>query len=329
MRFTLSILAAQGRDIKLDEKSFEPYSKFANKIWNATRFALLNLSDFEAIEYNYEELHLEDKWILTRMNKAIKDVSEGIETYNFNHAAKAIYDFIWSELCDWYIESIKERLNSDGRSKKIAQNILVKVFDNALRLLHPFMPYLSEELWQAIPSIKDDELLIISKWPEENKEEIFKKEESRFNDIMAVIRGIRNVKADMNIPQSQKIKAEYKILSENDWIDGAEDQILKLANLEKFDKTDSKKERSATAYVDEDVETYVLLGDMIDVEAEKERLNKKIKKLEKDVNKFEKKLNNKNFIEKADPEVVEEAKVKFEDAKYQVKKLETLIKEID
>jgi valyl-tRNA synthetase len=133
----------------------------------------------------------------------------------------------------------------------------------------------------------------------------------------------------MNIPQSQKIKAEYKILSENDWIDGAEDQILKLANLEKFDKTDSKKERSATAYVDEDVETYVLLGDMIDVEAEKERLNKKIKKLEKDVNKFEKKLNNKNFIEKADPEVVEEAKVKFEDAKYQVKKLETLIKEID
>jgi valyl-tRNA synthetase len=191
------------------------------------------------------------------------------------------------------------------------------------------MPYLSEELWQAIPSIKDDELLIISKWPEENKEEIFKKEESRFNDIMAVIRGIRNVKADMNIPQSQKIKAEYKILSENDWIDGAEDQILKLANLEKFDKTDSKKERSATAYVDEDVETYVLLGDMIDVEAEKERLNKKIKKLEKDVNKFEKKLNNKNFIEKADPEVVEEAKVKFEDAKYQVKKLETLIKEID
>jgi valyl-tRNA synthetase len=329
MRFTLSILAAQGRDIKLDEKSFEPYSKFANKIWNATRFALLNLNDFESIEYDYDELHLEDKWILTRMNRAIKNVSDGIETYNFNHAAKAIYDFVWSELCDWYIESIKERLNSEGRSKKLAQNVLVKVFDNALRLLHPFMPYLSEELWQAIPSIKEDELLIISKWPKETKEEIFEKEENRFNDIMSVIRGIRNVKADMNIPQSQKIKAEYKILSDNDWIEGAQDQILKLANLENLDKTDAKKERSATAYVDENVETYVLLGDMIDVDAEKDRLNKKIQKLEKEVNKFEKKLNNKNFLGKADPEVVEEAKIKYEDAKYQVKKLETLIKEID
>lgn len=329
MRFTLSILAAQGRDIKLDEKSFEPYSKFANKIWNATRFALLNLNDFEFIEYDYNDLQLEDKWILTRMNKTIKSVSEGIETYNFNHAAKAIYDFVWSELCDWYIEAIKERLISESKSKKIAQNVLVKVFDDSLKLLHPFMPYLSEELWQAIPSKKDDELLIISKWPEENKEEIFEKEENRFNDIMAVIRGIRNVKADMNIPQSQKVKVEYKILSNNDWIEGAQEQILKLANLENFDKTSSKKERSATAYVDENVEVYVLLGDMIDVEAEKERLNKKITKLEKDVNKFEKKLNNNDFIEKADPEVVEEAKLKYEDAKYQVKKLKKLIKEID
>jgi len=329
MRFTLSILAAQGRDIKLDEKSFDPYSKFANKIWNATRFALLNLNDYEKIYYNENELHLEDKWILTRMNRAIKNVSEGIETYNFNHAAKTIYDFIWSELCDWYIESIKDRLNSEGRSKKIAQNVLVKVFDNALRLLHPFMPYLSEELWQAIPSQKEKDLLIISKWPEFINKELFEKEENRFNNIMSVIRGIRNVKADMNIPQSQKIKSEYKILSDNDWIEGAQEQILKLANLEKFEKTNSKKARSATAYVDENVETYVLLGDMIDVEAEKDRLNKKIKKLEKDVNKFEKKLSNKNFLEKADPEVVEEAKIKFEDAKYQVKKLETLIKEID
>lgn len=328
LRFTLAILAAQGRDIKLDNKSFEPYSKFANKIWNATRFALLNLKDFEKLDnMAFEQLKVEDKWILTRMNRTIKIVDKALETFNFNHGAKAIYDFVWSELCDWYIESVKPRLFSEGEDKKIAQNVILHVFDNALRLLHPFMPYVSEELWQALP-IEKEELLITSHWPEYDEETVFENDENLYIKIMESVRGIRNVKAEMNIPSSKKTDMMYKELKDSSWIDLNKNLIKNLANIDNINKVSIKPDKSGTAFVDENVEVYVPLGELIDVDAEKERLTKKIDKLELEVQKMNKKLSNKNFVEKADPEVVEDAKRRLEEGQYQLGKVKKLYEEL-
>ncbi|BBE30479.1 valine--tRNA ligase [Tepiditoga spiralis] len=324
MRFTLSILAAQGKDIKLDIKAFEPYSKFANKIWNATRFVLLNMNDFEEIELKDEMLAIEDKWIFTKLSKAVKEVSKAIEEYNFNIGAKTMYEFFWNEFCDWYIESVKDRLKDDN-SKRVAQNVLVKVLDNALKLLHPFMPYITEELWQSLPIEHSSEMIITSSWP------IFEKsyeiEESNFEKIMQVVRGIRNVKTEMNIAIIKKVEVKFKATNDN-FMKKSDSMIKKLGFVSNIEKVSDKPNGTATAYVDDDMEVYVVVGDLIDIEAESARLEKKIGKLNKEVQKFEKKLSNKNFVEKASADVVEETKEKLNDAKVQLEKVEKLYGEL-
>ncbi|KLO21256.1 valyl-tRNA synthase [Marinitoga sp. 1197] len=326
MRFTLAILAAQGRDIKLDPKSFESYSKFANKIWNATRFVLLNMDDFEKIELTPDMLELEDKWMLSKLNKTIKIVSSSLKKYEFNIAARALYDFFWNEYCDWYIEAVKNRLKS--KNKLIAQNVLVRVLDTSLRLLHPFMPFLTEELWQNLPKINEEKYLITAKWPEFNPEHDFEKEEYEFEKIKSFIRGIRNVKADINIPQITKIEIAYKTLGDNSWIKNNESIIKELAFVTEINVVDEKPEKSATSYVDETIEAYVKLGELIDIDAEKIRLNKKKEKLEKEFIKYDKKLKNNKFISNAPEDVIEDVKEKYSTVKTQIEKLEKLIEEL-
>ncbi|MBM7558963.1 valine--tRNA ligase [Marinitoga litoralis] len=327
MRFTLSILAAQGRDIKLDPKAFESYSKFANKIWNATRFVLLNMDDFEKIELTPDMLELEDKWMLSRLNNTIKVVTESLKKYEFNIAARELYDFFWNEYCDWYIEAVKNRLKSEN--KKIAQNVLVRVLDSSLRLLHPFMPFLTEELWQNIPKITDEKYLITAKWPEYIEEHKFDKEEYEFEKIKEFIRGIRNVKAEINLPQITKVEVSYKALDNYEWIIKNEELIKELAFVTKLEKVDEKPERSATSYVDDNIEAYVKLGELIDIESEKERLNKKKEKLEKEFMKYDKKLNNKKFLENAPEDVIEEVKENHSLVKSQIDKLVKLLEELE
>ncbi|KAF2955492.1 valine--tRNA ligase [Marinitoga sp. 38H-ov] len=327
MRFTLAILAAQGRDIKLDPQAFDSYSKFANKIWNATRFVLLNMDDFKKIELNPDMLELEDKWMLSRLNKTIKIVTESLLGYEFNIAARELYDFFWNEYCDWYIESVKNRLKSEN--KIIAQNVLVRVLDSSLRLLHPFMPFLTEELWQNIPRITEEEYLITAKWPEYIEEYNFEKEESEFEKIKDFIRGIRNVKAEVNLPQITKIEISFKALENYEWIIDNEDLIKELAFVNKIEKVTEKPAKSATSYVDDNIESYVKLGELIDVESEKERLNKKKEKLEKEFAKYDKKLNNNKFLENAPEDVIEEVKENHLLIKNQLEKLMKLIEELE
>ncbi|MDD3461877.1 MAG: valine--tRNA ligase, partial [Mesotoga sp.] len=207
MRFTLAVLAAQNHDIKLDVKFFDTYKKFANKIWNAARFALLNIEGFEEIDLRKEKLAIEDRWILSRLARSVKTVEESIDSYDFPSAAKTIYSFFWNEFCDWYIESIKPRLNGGGRDRTIAQNVLVRILDSSLRMLHPFMPYITEELWQRLPDSKG--LLIASEWPEFDESDFDVSSENEFSKIMEMVRGIRNVKAEMNIPPSSRTDVYY------------------------------------------------------------------------------------------------------------------------
>jgi valyl-tRNA synthetase len=320
MRFTLAILAAQGKDIKLDTRFVEAYHKFANKIWNATRFVLMNIEDYEETKLSKEDLKLEDKWILSRLQKTRTIVSDAIDSYDFNIAAKSIYNFFWSEFCDWYIESVKPRLNSDERTT--VQHVLVSVLDSSFRLLHPFMPFITEELWQKL-GVEDGEI-IASSWPELKKELLDEDAEAKYSLLMEMVRGIRNVKADLNIPPSSKVQAYFTGSNPDN---ETKFLIETLSNSEVMEFQENKLSNSVTAYADEKYTIYVKLVE-IDVQKEIKRLEKKYSKRVKEVERFRKKLSNEQFLKNAPEEIIEETKEKLQDATTSRKKLERLIEDL-
>lgn len=321
MRFTLAILAAQGRDLKLDVRFFDTYKKFANKIWNATRFVLMNLDDYEKIDIGVAQLKLVDRWILSKLQKTVERVTKALEDYDFNIAAGEIYNFFWDELCDWYIEAVKNRLKTD--EKKLVQNILVYVLDTSLRLLHPFMPFLTEELWTKLPV--DGESLVIAKWPNPRNEFVDETSEKRFEQLMAIIRGIRNVRAEVNVPQSTKVVTYVKGTLNVEEIG----YVQFLGNVEKVEFVSERPQGSATAYVSTDLEVYVSLGELVDIDSEISRLTKKVEKLKFDAEKFAKKLSDENFINNAPEDVVEETREKYRSMMEQIRRIEQIITDLE
>jgi len=331
MRFTLAVLAGQGRDINLDVKYIENYKRFANKIWNASRFALMNLEGY-AIDGNIETdlLTLADKWILTRLNHVIKTVSYSIENFDYNLAAKSIYEFFWNEFCDWYIESVKPTFYSDSEDKMglNTRKVLVHILDSSLRLLHPFMPFITEEIWQRLPLTDRPESIMISAWPETEEGFVFEEEALKYQKIMEQIRGIRNIRAEFNIPHSKKFNISYKFENQEKILDNVEEEYVKfLSGCENISYTDKKPEKSATAYVSTESEIFVVLNDMINWDEEAVRLDKELKKIKKDVSHFEKKLSKKKFMENADEAVIEETREKYEMAKSNYNRIEKLLED--
>lgn len=322
MRFTLAVLAAQNHDIKLDVKFFDTYKKFANKIWNAARFALLNIEGFEEIDLRKEKLAIEDRWILSRLARSVKTVEESIDSYDFPSAAKTIYSFFWNEFCDWYIESIKPRLNGGGRDRTIAQNVLVRILDSSLRMLHPFMPYITEELWQRLPDSKG--LLIASEWPEFDESDFDVSSENEFSKIIEMVRGIRNVKAEMNIPPSSRTDVYY--LGER-----IDTEILKLvSNLSNSGELIARSEKasgSVSAWGDSGNTLYVVLGE-IDTIAEIERLEGKLEKERSDLARTKSKLENKSFVDNAPEEVVNENKERLIISQDNIRRIEKIIEDL-
>ncbi|WP_292594194.1 valine--tRNA ligase [Mesotoga sp. UBA5847] len=322
MRFTLAILAAQNHDIKLDVKFFDTYKKFANKIWNAARFALLNIEGFEEIDLRKEKLAIEDRWILSRLARSVRTVEEAIDSYDFPSAAKTIYSFFWNEFCDWYIESIKPRLNGGGRDRTIAQNVLVRILDSSLRMLHPFMPYITEELWQRLPDSKG--VLIASEWPEFDESDFDVSSENEFSKIMEMVRGIRNVKAEMNIPPSSRTDVYY--LGER-----IDTDILKLvSNLSNSGELIARSEKasgSVSAWGDSGNTLYVVLGE-IDTIAEIERLEGKLEKERSDLTRTKSKLENKSFVDNAPEEVVNENKERLIISQDNIRRIEKIIEDL-
>jgi len=315
MRFTLAILAAQGSDIKLDERNFETYRRFANKIWNATRFVLMNLKDFE--ECDISNLKLVDMWILSRFQKTVEDVSTAIENYEFNVAARSVYEFFWNEFCDWYIEAVKSRLESSER--RLVQNVLVKVLDGSLRLLHPFMPFVSEELWQKLPV--SGESIVVAPWPKVDKNLINEGAEKDFRIIMNVVRGIRNVRSEMNIPP----KKPLKIFVVGEGFDEEEkDYIMVLAQAAQILEASRKPSSCVTAYFDDVREIYVEL-DNISLKTEIQRLKKKLEKLIHEKERYSNKLKDSKFLNNAPREAVEQAKEKLLNAEERVKTVKRIL----
>jgi len=326
LRFTLAILAAQGKDIKVDEKYFEVYKRFINKIWNASRFVFMNCENVEKLE-EVESLNLKlvDKWLVSKLNKTIRNSTNALENYEFNIAAKEIYEFFWGVFCDWYIEASKSRLNSDDENeKKTVQSLLLKTLDKSLRLLHPFMPFVTEEIWQKLP--ESGESISISSWPYP-EEVAYTDEEEKFEKIMEVIRGIRNAKADMDIPQAKKLNVSvlqksYKLSNEEI------DYIINLANVAEINFVDLKPPKTVTAFIDEAFEVYVDIPGDVDFEAERKRLENRLRKLEDEKNKLEKKLSDEKFLKNAPEDIVEEKKLQYHDLTLKIERMKKLVEDL-
>jgi valyl-tRNA synthetase len=322
-RFTLAALAAQGRDVKLSEERISGYRHFVNKIWNAARLVLMNL-EYDGNKAKEGRLYtLPDRWILTRLGQVSEEISRAIEDYRFNDAAGLCYQFIWHEFCDWYLEMAKQALyGKDKDQKESSRAIVQEVLMASLKLLHPFMPYVTEEIWQKLPGAEGS--IMIARFPEAS-EFIRDVDAIREMDLlMGLITGIRNIRGEMNIPPSRKINIAIDV------VDGKEKNILEnnlghirtLASVEdvSIDSGIPKPDASATAVFGQN-QVHVLLKGLLDFEEEKRRLRKEITKLEKDIGISEKKLSNKGFLENAPAEIIAEVKEKVDDFSIRVEKL--------
>ena len=318
LRMTLAALTIQANYIRLSKDKIETFRNFTNKIWNVSRFSLTHLEEFNPKEVKEENLQfsLFDEWILNQLNQTIKKVSDSLQNFKFSDAAMAIYEFTWNYFCDWYVELIKETLYRKDSSpeKETAQYVLWFVLDNILRLLHPFMPFITEEIWQKIPH---QELSIsISSWPEYKKEKAKKNLEEKVSTIQEVIKAIRNIKAEMNIPLTKGIDVFIKV------VDSSKGKLIKehlsfiknLAYVQSFEVSEStQKPDCAATGVLEDIEIFVPLKGVIDLDAEVHRLEKKLQKIEKDMIIINKKLNNADFIQKAPDKIIKKEKEKIKE----------------
>jgi valyl-tRNA synthetase len=316
-RFTLAIFAAQGRDVVMSEKRIEGYRAFCNKIWNSTRFILMNLGeDFSPRDLSVKELEEFDRWILHRLNAAVADVTKALEEYRFNEAAQAMYDFWWHEFCDWYLELTKPRIYDTNPgaagSAQTARQVLYHVLVTSLRLLHPFMPFITEEIWTKITS-PDSGRLITAAWPRQNPSFNFTKEDADARLFMDIVYKIRNIRGEMNIPPDKKANIVFKTAN-------AETATLikrELVHLQaqakvadvRIEKNYTPDKTDASAVLPE-LEIYMPMKGLIDIDKEKARLEKEIARLSADLDRTAKKLTNESFVAKAPADVIQKERAK-------------------
>ena len=303
LRFTLATGNSPGNDMRFSDEKVGASRNFANKLWNAARFILMNLGEDEKAPHIPDELALEDKWILSLFNTLTKEVTDNLDKFELGIAVQKLYDFIWDIFCDWYIEISKIRLNSgDEKAAQTARDMLVYIMSNTLKLLHPFMPFITEEIWQTLPH--NGESIMISDWPVYKEEFDFSVEEQEMDRIMEAVRAIRNRRAEMNVPPSKK--AKYFIATAyKDTFEKAGIFMQRLASCSEAEVGDSFEIDGAVCIVTADAKIYIPLGELVDFEQEIARLNKEKEKVLKDLEFIDKKLNNENFVAKAPKAVVD------------------------
>lgn len=321
MRMMLITGNTPGNDLRFRIERLEGARNFCNKIWNASRFVMMNLDGFEP--NNVEPIHtLADKWILSRYNQTVAEVTRLMERYDFGEASRVLYEFIWNEYCDWYIEIVKPRLygKEDEASRKTAQYVLWYVLENALKLLHPFMPFITEEIWQHLPH--EGETIMLQKCPQFMEILQDSDAEEQMEIIMDVIKSIRNIRSLENIPPSKKAQVIIGANSpENEGhLKGGVKYIENLASadeVEIYQTLEQKPEQAMTAVV-RGIEIFLPLKGLIDFEKESERLKKEIANMDKELTRVNGKLTNQGFLAKAPEEVIEKEKAK--QVEYQSKK---------
>ena len=300
LRFTLATGNSPGNDMRFSDEKVGASRNFANKLWNASRFILMNIGDEEIDKTLPSELALEDKWVLSLYNDLVKEVTDNLEKFELGIAVQKLYDFIWDIFCDWYIELAKIRLQAGGVEAENAKRVLVYVMTGTLKLLHPFMPFITEEIWQTLPH--EGESIMISAWPVYDSALSFPEEETEMERIMTAIRAIRNRRAEMNVAPSKKAKV-YIATAYTDTFGKAGIFMQRLASASGFEVGESFDIEGSVSIVTADAKIYIPMGDLVDFEAEKARLNKELEAVKKDLEFVNNKLSNENFVAKA-PEAV-------------------------
>ncbi len=302
LRFALATGNSPGSDMRFSEEKVQSSRNFANKLWNAARFILMNLDDDEPAPYLPEKLSLEDKWILSRFNKLVKEVTDNLEKFELGIAVQKLYEFIWDVFCDWYIELAKIRLQQDGEGKETAKAVLVFVMSNILKLLHPFMPFITEEIWQTLPH--EGESIMVSPWPTHDAALEFAAEELEMERIMEAVRAVRNRRAEMNVPPSRKAKLFIETAYSKTF-EAAGVFMQKLAWASEVEVGSNFTIENAVSIITDDAKIFIPMGDLVDFEAERVRLNKELAAAEKNLEGIVAKLANESFVAKAPAAVVE------------------------
>ena len=320
LRFSVLSGTTMGNDIRYMPEKLDQASNFANKIWNAAKFIIMNTPDnVESVKENIQNiengksLRIEDKWILSKLNKLISDITRNIENYDLGIAIDKIYGFMWNEFCDWYIEMVKSRIYSENTEEKTEVcAILNYVFANCLKLLHPFMPFVTSEIYEKLVLVDDKELML-SKWPEENEKLDFENEETIVEKLKQIIVEIRNVRANMNIHPSKKSELIFVTDKYAKEIEDAEEFMLKLGFGSKITIQNNKDNiaQNAISIMQDGINLYMPLNDLVDMDEEKKRLQNEITKLEAEVQRCQKMLSNPGFVNKAPEAKINEEKAKL------------------
>ena len=320
LRFSLILGISAGNDIRYIPEKLDQASNFANKLWNAAKFVLMNLDGIGELpkieDIDLSKLEYEDKWILSKLNTLVKEVRENLDNYELGVATQKIYDFIWNEFCDWYIEIVKTRLyGEDEESKLIAQIVLNTVLMNALKLLHPIMPFVTEEIYMQLYNI--DESIMISKFPEFDSKFNFEKEEGEIEKLKEIIVGIRNIRANLNVHPSRKSELIFVTSVNKDLIEKSEGFLMKLGYSEGIKIQENKEgiAQNAMSVITDGIEVYIPFEELVDIEEEHKRLEEEKEKVLSEIERATKMLSNPGFVNKAPEAKINEEKAKL--AKYQ------------
>jgi valyl-tRNA synthetase len=310
LRFTLATGNSPGNDMRFYMERVEASRNFANKLWNATRFVLMNLNEEGlSLEESKPHLTLADQWILSRMNSVTKEITENLDKFELGMAVQKVYDFIWSEYCDWYIELVKPRLyGQEERTRRAALYVLTYVLENILKLLHPFMPFITEEIWQHLPTTKEESVMVAA-WPQYTGELNFPGEVQNMEIIMEAIRSIRNIRSEMNVIPSRKARV-IAVASDDAFeaLSKGKEYFITLASASEVVILNEKKDipEDAISAVTKGAEIFLPLDDLVDFGKEIERLEKEKAKLEGELKRVSGKLSNQGFLAKAPQEVIQE-----------------------
>ncbi len=330
LRFSLVTGNSAGNDMRFSNKKVEAARNFCNKVYNASRFVQMNIGDEKIGDIDMAKLDIADKWILHRLNAVAGEVTSNMDNFELNVAAQKVYDFIWTEFCDWYIEMAKPRLYGDDESAKAnVKAILVRVLGDSMKLLHPFMPFITEELYQSLPNA--EETIMRASWPKYTNDFQFAEEAEEMEGVMDVIRSIRNLRAEMNVPPARRTAVYMVTPAENaPAFEMARAYLMKLAGAENVIVQQDKSgiPKGAVNAVCAMGEAFIPLDQLIDIDKEIERVNKEINRMKGEVARAEGKLSNPGFVAKAPEKVINEEKGKLEVAKDMLSKLEHRLAEL-
>ena len=321
LRFTLATGNTPGNDMRFSDEKVIASRNFANKIWNASRFVLMNLKDEQMeLALPLDKLAIEDKWVLSKFNKLVREVTDNLEKFELGIAVSKLYDFIWDVFCDWYVELVKSRLWEDGAEAEVARQVLVYVLSNTLKLLHPFMPFITEEIWQALPH--EGESIMVSQWPVYEEQLDFAAEEREFEKVMDAIKAVRTRRSEMNVPPSKKATLYIETASQAIF-EQSTAFLTRLAWADQIVMGSPEDLKGCVQVITDSAKVYMPLSQLVDRDKEIARLTKEKQACEKDISFLEGKLNNPGFVSKAPEKVVNDQKAKLEKAKELLSKIES------